>query len=234
MTTDPEWPACLACAIVDRARERAGETRSGVCESCFARYCWSGSTLGINATQDVIGQAIVHGFLVTLIAVDVVRYDGPCPVSSTLPTMSECPTLKYSQPWVNTSQSSSCRLAQRVQSLQHHRRVVCTEPRRRAQCYRSRKRRIDTRSVKLGPEREHSVATTARDLSPRPKWACWREGMCRLSGCRKGRRGGKWWCSGCSRRWLFLLDLRGNAAIAEGDRVVGVTRQLTYCLASLR
>ncbi|KAF8432987.1 lysophospholipase catalytic domain-containing protein [Boletus edulis BED1] len=62
MTTDPEWPACLACAIVDRARERAGETRSGVCESCFARYCWSGSTLGINATQDVIGQAIVHSF----------------------------------------------------------------------------------------------------------------------------------------------------------------------------
>ncbi|KAF8139034.1 lysophospholipase [Boletus edulis] len=62
MTTDPEWPACLACAIVDRARERAGETRSGVCESCFARYCWSGNTLGINATQDVIGEAIVHSF----------------------------------------------------------------------------------------------------------------------------------------------------------------------------
>ncbi|KAF8119940.1 hypothetical protein EV363DRAFT_1341199 [Boletus edulis] len=122
---------------------------------------------------------------------DVVRYDGPCP-----------------QPWVNTSQLSSCRLAQRVQSLQHHRRVVCTEPRRRVQCYRSRNRRTDTRSVKLGPEREHSVATTARDLSPRPKWACWREGTCRLSGCRKGRR-------------YRREDLRGNAAIAEGDRVVG-------------
>ncbi|KAF8136496.1 hypothetical protein EV363DRAFT_1157516, partial [Boletus edulis] len=150
---------------------------------------------------------------------DVVRYDGPCPVSSTLPTMSEYPTLKYSQPWVNTSQLSSCRLAQRIQSLQHHRRVICTEPRRRVQCYRSRKRRTDTRSVKLGPEREHSVATTACDLSPRPKWACWREGMCRLSGCRK-------------RRSYRREDLRGNAAIAEGDRVVGVTRQLTYCLTS--
>ena len=45
MTTDPEWPACLACAIVDRARGRAGEARSGVCETCFARYCWSGSTV---------------------------------------------------------------------------------------------------------------------------------------------------------------------------------------------
>ncbi|KAF8436795.1 hypothetical protein L210DRAFT_941270 [Boletus edulis BED1] len=32
------------------------------------------------------------------------------------------------------------------------------------------------------PQREHRVATTARDLSPRPKWACWREGICRLSG----------------------------------------------------
>ncbi|KAN0096957.1 Lysophospholipase catalytic domain containing protein [Tylopilus felleus] len=44
-TTDPEWPACLACALVDRARQRAGDTRSGVCETCFDRYCWSGSTL---------------------------------------------------------------------------------------------------------------------------------------------------------------------------------------------
>ncbi|KAF8189182.1 lysophospholipase [Mycena galopus ATCC 62051] len=39
---DPEWGACLACAVVDRARERAGVVRSGVCEGCFARYCWEG------------------------------------------------------------------------------------------------------------------------------------------------------------------------------------------------
>ncbi|KAG6373884.1 hypothetical protein JVT61DRAFT_6037 [Boletus reticuloceps] len=75
MTTDPEWPACLACAIVDRARERAGETRSGVCACCFARYCWSGSTLGINATQDVTGQAMVHsshrGWFSTLVGMAV-------------------------------------------------------------------------------------------------------------------------------------------------------------------
>jgi lysophospholipase len=38
---DPEWPACLACAIVDRVRGRAGIARSGVCESCLDRYCWS-------------------------------------------------------------------------------------------------------------------------------------------------------------------------------------------------
>ncbi|GBE81631.1 Lysophospholipase 2 [Sparassis crispa] len=38
---DPEWPACLACGIVDRARARAGVERSGVCVSCLERYCWS-------------------------------------------------------------------------------------------------------------------------------------------------------------------------------------------------
>ncbi|KAF9226992.1 hypothetical protein BS17DRAFT_697035 [Gyrodon lividus] len=56
--TDPEWPACLACAVVDRARERAGETRSGVCESCFARYCWDGSTLDVS-TQTSSGTRAI-------------------------------------------------------------------------------------------------------------------------------------------------------------------------------
>ncbi|KAJ7648031.1 lysophospholipase, partial [Roridomyces roridus] len=39
---DPEWGACLACAVVDRARARGGERRSGVCERCFGRYCCEG------------------------------------------------------------------------------------------------------------------------------------------------------------------------------------------------
>lgn len=38
---DPDWPACLACAMVDRVRAKSGTQRSGVCESCFSRYCWS-------------------------------------------------------------------------------------------------------------------------------------------------------------------------------------------------
>ncbi|KAJ7178193.1 lysophospholipase [Mycena filopes] len=37
---DPQWAACLACAVVDRARAREGVARSGVCTGCFARYCW--------------------------------------------------------------------------------------------------------------------------------------------------------------------------------------------------
>jgi len=39
---DPEWPACLACAVVDRVRERSRKARTGVCASCFNRYCWAG------------------------------------------------------------------------------------------------------------------------------------------------------------------------------------------------
>ena len=38
---DPEWPACLACAVVDRSRARAEVERSGLCETCLQRYCWS-------------------------------------------------------------------------------------------------------------------------------------------------------------------------------------------------
>ncbi|KAI0792492.1 lysophospholipase [Abortiporus biennis] len=40
-TKDPEWPICLACAVVDRARARSGVRRSGVCSTCLSRYCWS-------------------------------------------------------------------------------------------------------------------------------------------------------------------------------------------------
>jgi lysophospholipase len=39
---DKEWPACLACAVVDRSRVKLGYKRSGVCKSCFERYCWGG------------------------------------------------------------------------------------------------------------------------------------------------------------------------------------------------
>lgn len=38
---DPDWPACLACAVTDRSRRALRMSRSGICESCFARYCWS-------------------------------------------------------------------------------------------------------------------------------------------------------------------------------------------------
>lgn len=40
VTTDSEWPACLACAVVDRVRAGLGTERRGVCAECFSRYCW--------------------------------------------------------------------------------------------------------------------------------------------------------------------------------------------------
>ncbi|KAG2054996.1 lysophospholipase [Suillus hirtellus] len=47
---DPDWPSCLACAVVDRARERAGVARSGICSTCMDRYCWDGDTLTTTAS----------------------------------------------------------------------------------------------------------------------------------------------------------------------------------------
>ena len=38
---DAMWPACLACAVVDRVRNRSGLAREGTCASCFDKYCWS-------------------------------------------------------------------------------------------------------------------------------------------------------------------------------------------------
>ncbi|KDQ53832.1 hypothetical protein JAAARDRAFT_80462 [Jaapia argillacea MUCL 33604] len=48
---DPEYPACLACAVVDRTRAKEGIERSGVCSSCFTRYCWNGTQVAIATTS---------------------------------------------------------------------------------------------------------------------------------------------------------------------------------------
>lgn len=37
---DPLWPACLSCAVVDRARKRLGVERQDLCRTCFERHCW--------------------------------------------------------------------------------------------------------------------------------------------------------------------------------------------------
>src|SRR5882762_1454142 len=44
ISPDPMWPACLACAVVDRVRHRSRVSREGVCNSCFERYCWTDSS----------------------------------------------------------------------------------------------------------------------------------------------------------------------------------------------
>ncbi|KIJ62090.1 hypothetical protein HYDPIDRAFT_30641 [Hydnomerulius pinastri MD-312] len=79
---DPEWPACLACAVVDRARNRTGVARSGICSTCLERYCWNGSTVGLVATTTggasglrVPGGQGMSGFVVSaLLSVLVLAY----------------------------------------------------------------------------------------------------------------------------------------------------------------
>ncbi|KAK6198591.1 phospholipase B [Scheffersomyces amazonensis] len=41
-TLDPEWPACVGCAIIRRSQERLGIDQSEQCQQCFQRYCWNG------------------------------------------------------------------------------------------------------------------------------------------------------------------------------------------------
>ena len=43
---DPEWSACLACAAIDRTLAKLDPPmqRTAQCESCFARYCWDGTS----------------------------------------------------------------------------------------------------------------------------------------------------------------------------------------------
>ncbi|BGP44531.1 hypothetical protein JCM10450v2_000345 [Rhodotorula kratochvilovae] len=50
---DEQWPLCLKCAVVDRARARAGVNRTEACQACMDRYCWSDGVADalINATQ---------------------------------------------------------------------------------------------------------------------------------------------------------------------------------------
>lgn len=50
---DKEWPACLACAIVERKRQYRGMDRSDICEECFGRYCWNGADTFNHAKEGV-------------------------------------------------------------------------------------------------------------------------------------------------------------------------------------
>ena len=43
-TLDEQWPACVGCAILARSLDRTGTEQPEVCQQCFDRYCWDGST----------------------------------------------------------------------------------------------------------------------------------------------------------------------------------------------
>lgn len=58
---DPDWPACLACAVVDRARNRSGVARSGICETCFSEYCWNGTEVTTSSSGKGSGSGSNSG-----------------------------------------------------------------------------------------------------------------------------------------------------------------------------
>ncbi|KAL4804246.1 lysophospholipase catalytic domain-containing protein [Aspergillus unguis] len=43
-TTDGDWSACVGCAILSRSFDRTGEQIPDICNQCFERYCWDGTT----------------------------------------------------------------------------------------------------------------------------------------------------------------------------------------------
>jgi lysophospholipase len=41
-TLAPEWPACVACAMLARSFKRTGTEQPQRCKQCFSDYCWDG------------------------------------------------------------------------------------------------------------------------------------------------------------------------------------------------
>jgi lysophospholipase len=42
-TIEPEWPACVACAVLSRSFDRTGTTPPAMCQTCFNKHCWNGT-----------------------------------------------------------------------------------------------------------------------------------------------------------------------------------------------
>ena len=55
--SDPQFPICMACTVVERARGASGVDRTPACEACFTRYCWNESEVGgMNGTTTGAGS----------------------------------------------------------------------------------------------------------------------------------------------------------------------------------
>jgi len=40
--SDPQWPACLACALIRGSLQKIGVNETEQCQACWARHCWNG------------------------------------------------------------------------------------------------------------------------------------------------------------------------------------------------
>ncbi|KAH7267823.1 lysophospholipase catalytic domain-containing protein [Fusarium redolens] len=63
-TVDPDWPACVGCAILARSFDRTGTAVPSKCRDCFSRYCWNGTTNstmpGTYEPEQIITSGIGH------------------------------------------------------------------------------------------------------------------------------------------------------------------------------
>jgi lysophospholipase len=45
--SDPEWPACLACALIHGSVKKMGLNDTAQCQGCFLRHCWDGKNTNL-------------------------------------------------------------------------------------------------------------------------------------------------------------------------------------------
>jgi len=61
-TVDAQWPACLGCAILERSLRRTKTQIPTICDDCFKRHCWNGTTNETEpATYDPAQMAVTSG-----------------------------------------------------------------------------------------------------------------------------------------------------------------------------
>ncbi|KAK9325457.1 lysophospholipase catalytic domain-containing protein [Lipomyces orientalis] len=58
-TVDTEWARCVGCAIIHRETERRNQTPTAECQSCLSKYCWNGTVLGSQASQETEQPSLV-------------------------------------------------------------------------------------------------------------------------------------------------------------------------------
>lgn len=67
-SADKGWSECLACAILQRARERSGDIvgyGDGRCRDCFQSYCWNGTVVDGGGRGGVYAPHLKNGSDVT-------------------------------------------------------------------------------------------------------------------------------------------------------------------------
>ncbi|UNI19499.1 Lysophospholipase [Purpureocillium takamizusanense] len=60
-TIDPDWPQCVACAILSRSFARTGTEVPVKCVDCFTKHCWNGTTNSTEPSLFQPQQVIVAG-----------------------------------------------------------------------------------------------------------------------------------------------------------------------------